>query len=138
MQRDTAPTGNGDDSVARENRGHQQAACLFTGVGSGQPTPRTKTMGMFGYIPDAFTSKSLEFNGDSVSRHRPAGAPANTAAASQPSNEHKTPISDDVTDGCEQNGEVGEDTEATVDGPMNIFSAVSILVMIARTPHYVV
>ena len=49
-----------------------QPPCIFTGTGSDKPTPRTKTMGMFGYIPDAFTSKSLQFDGDTTPRHKPA------------------------------------------------------------------
>lgn len=33
---------------------------FFGGVGSPQPKPRTKSYGMFGYVPDAFSEKTLK------------------------------------------------------------------------------
>ena len=121
-QQDPTGTGNGADDVSSDKA---QAACLFTGVGSGRPTPRTKTMGMFGYIPDAFTSKSLEFNGDTVSRHRPAGAPAKSTSPATTDTSKESAGDVDEKDSTAQNGELGEETVTTVDRPMDIFDAVS-------------
>ena len=39
---------------------YEPPGCLFSGVGSPQPQSRQLTGGMFGHLPDAFDSKTLD------------------------------------------------------------------------------
>ena len=115
---------NSSTGSAPEGADNSVQACLFTGVGSVRPTPRTKTMGMFGYIPDAFTSKSLEFNGDSSPRNKPSGSVKSTAPAetTEPTNDEADGKKEEV----EQNGDVPEvEPEVEVDKPLDVFEGVS-------------
>ena len=120
------------------NSNEAQPPSLFTGTGSDRPTPRTKTMGMFGYIPDAFTSKSLQFDGDTTPRHRPAagGTAARgdvtelTSGAAVPTSSQSKPVKVNGTQEGKaefaENGDVTEKMEQSSSDAFLGFNPVSV------------
>ena len=91
---------------------------LFTGVGSGRPTPRTKAGGMFGYVPDAFTSKSLEFSENSPKEGSEADSSTGAVVLDDADQENATE---------KENGDVVDAKSKAEErkGPMVVHEAVS-------------
>lgn len=98
---------------------------LFTGVGSGKPTPRTKAGGMFGYVPEAFEQKSLEFS--EQSEKKPDGD-QNGATDEASENTDNTDGQNGQNNGdLKENGDAADDEKVLVarEGPMVVHEAVS-------------
>ena len=121
-----------DQPNAKPKPAYEPPGPIFLGVGSPQPKSRQLTGGMFGHLPDAFDSKTLDIGGETPFQKRER-AKAEAEKARKEAEESK----------ANQNGkddpdaEPVPDTEEEVAAPMPVSEAVSMTVVVGGGGVYI-